>query len=293
MASGAPIGLIGLGLMGGVFAQRLMAAGFGVMGFDIDAQKRERLAEAGGQAAPSVAELARSCDVTIVVVFNTDQVETVLEHEFLPAVGDASNKIVLCASTADPDRLAALGARVTARGLRFLEAPVSGTSEQVRRGEGVGLIGGDRALMDEAKPVIDALYPRSFHIGRHGDGSRAKLAINLILGVNRTVLAEGLVFAERLGLDPATFLDVAKTSAAYSQVMENKGPKMIRGDFSPEGMVQISLKDANMMLDQARKHDLRLSLTQTYRDILEACRVAGQAELDNSSVIAEVRRRRP
>ena len=145
--------------------------------------------------------------------------------------------------------------------------------------------------MEEVKPVIDALYPRAFHIGRHGDGSRAKLAINLILGVNRTVLAEGLVFAERLGLDPATFLEVAKTSAAYSQVMDNKGPKMIRGDFSPEGMVQISLKDANMMLDQARKHGQRLSLTEAYRDILEACRAAGQAELDNSSVIAEIRRR--
>lgn len=288
----SPVGLIGLGLMGDVFARRLMAAGFSVVGFDIDEAKRTRLAEAGGETAPSAADVARRCDTTVVIVFNTDQVEAVVEKEVLPAVGESSNKAVLVASTCDPDRLAALGARVSPRGLRFLEAPVSGTSDQVRRGEGVGLIGGDAALMEEVKPVIDALYPRSFHIGRHGDGSRAKLAINLILGVNRTVLAEGLVFAERLGLDPGTFLEVAKTSAAYSLVMENKGPKMIRGDFSPEGMVQISLKDANMMLDQARKHGQRLSLTETYRDILEACRAAGGAELDNSSVIEEIRRRR-
>src|SRR5690606_8456029 len=138
------------------------------------------------------------------------------------------------------------------RGLRFLDLPVSGTSEQVRQGDGVGLIGGDPAIAKEIEPVLRALFARTFHVGRIGDGGRDKLAVNLILGLIRLALAEGLVFAERLGLDPAAFLAVARGSAAYSQVMDTKGPKMVRGDFTPEGRARQSLKDAYIMREQGR-----------------------------------------
>jgi 3-hydroxyisobutyrate dehydrogenase-like beta-hydroxyacid dehydrogenase len=288
----SPVGLIGIGLMGQVFARRLMDAGFGVVGYDIDPHKGKQLAAMGAESADTIAEIARRCAVVIVVVFNTDQVEDVLENQILPAVGENSGKIVLCASTCDPDRLSALGERVSGRGIRFLETPVSGTSKEVERGTGTGLIGGDPALAAEVKPVLDALYARMFHIGRYGDGSRAKLAINLILGINRTALAEGLVFAERVGLDAAKFFDVVKASAAYSRVMEGKGPKMLRGDYTPEGMVAISLKDATLMRDQAHKAGQQLPLLETYRSLLEACANQGGDQLDNSSVIEEIRRRR-
>ncbi|HEX2216228.1 MAG TPA: NAD(P)-dependent oxidoreductase [Xanthobacteraceae bacterium] len=286
-----PIGIIGVGLMGSMFAERLIAAGFGVLGYDIVAEKNERLRALGGVAASSGADVARRCDVIIIMVFNTDQVEDVVENDILQAVGRNSGKIVLCSSTVDPDRIAALGESASQRGLRFLETPVSGTSQQCREGLGVGLIGGDPALMAEVKAVLDTLYPRMFHIGGFGDGGRAKLAINLILGINRTALAEGLVFAERLGLDPAKFLDVAKTSAAYSRVMDGKGPKMVRGDFSPEGHMVISLKDATLMREQGRTVGQELPLLETYRSLLQACIDQGQGELDNSSVIMEIRRR--
>jgi 3-hydroxyisobutyrate dehydrogenase-like beta-hydroxyacid dehydrogenase len=115
--------------------------------------------------------------------------------------------------------------RLAGTGLLFLETPVSGTSEQVRQGGGVGLIGGDPEVATQAAPVLDALFPRRFHIGGIGDGGRAKLAVNLILGLNRLALAEGLTFAERLGLDPKAFLEVARGSASYSQVMDTKGQR--------------------------------------------------------------------
>ena len=206
-------------------------------------------------------------------------------------MGDGSNKIVLCMSTCDPDQVAALAARVVPRGIRYLDVPVSGTSDQVRRGDGVALIGGDMTIADEVAPVLDALFARRFHVGKIGDGGRAKLAVNLILGLNRLALAEGLVFAERLGLDPAAFLEVAKGSASYSQVMETKGLKMVRGDFSPEGRVKQTLKDAHMMLDQGVAIGQPLKSLQVHVDTLEACVKAGEAELDNSAIIKEVRRR--
>ena len=286
MASRTPVGVIGVGLMGEVYARRLVAAGFTVIGYDVDPAKQERLTQFGAQAG-TLPDIAQKCDPIVVAVFNTDQVEDVVEHALIPA---AAGKIVLVTSTCDPDRIAALGVRVGDR-LRFLETPVSGTSEQVRQGDGVGLIGGDQKIAADAAPVLDALFAKSFHIGKVGDGGRAKLAVNLILGLNRLALAEGLVFAGRLGLDPAAFLDVARRSAAASQVMDTKGPKMIAGDFAPEGRVRQTLKDTQLMLDQARKAGQQLPLLEIHADVLQACVRHGDSEQDNSIVIEEIRRR--
>jgi len=228
--------------------------------------------------------------LTMQLYYATDFIDR-LENEMLPALGDGSGKIVLCMSTCDPDRVAALARRVIPRGIRYLDLPVSGTSDQVRRGDGVALIGGDTAIADDTKEILDALFARRFHVGQVGDGGRAKLAVNLVLGLNRLALAEGLVFAERLGLDPAAFLDVARGCASYSQVMDTKGPKMVRADFSAEGRVRQTLKDAHLMLDQAAAAGQKLSLLELHADILEACVRAGEADLDNSAVIKEVRRR--
>jgi 3-hydroxyisobutyrate dehydrogenase-like beta-hydroxyacid dehydrogenase len=281
-----PVGVIGVGLMGEVYASRLVAAGFTVIGFDVDPAKNERLANLGAQPG-TLADIAQQCEPIVVAVFNTEQVEDVVERALIPA---AAGKIVLVTSTCDPDRIAALGARVGDK-LRFLETPVSGTSEQVRQGDGVGLIGGDQKIAADAAPVLDALFAKSFHIGKVGDGGRAKLAVNLILGLNRLALAEGLVFASRLGLDPAAFLDVARRSAAASQVMDTKGPKMTGGDFAPEGRVRQTLKDTQLMLDQARKAGQQLPLLQIHADVLQACVRHGDSERDNSIVIEEIRRR--
>src|SRR6202043_1610168 len=264
MASRTPVGVIGVGLMGEVYARRLAAAGFTVIGYDVDPAKTARLAQFGAQAG-TLPDIAQTCEPIVVAVFNTDQVEDVVEHTLIPA---APGKIVLVTSTCDPDRIAALGARVGDR-LRFLETPVSGTSEQVRQGDGVGLIGGDQKIAADAAPVLDALFAKSFHIGKIGDGGRAKLAVNLILGLNRLALAEGLVFATRIRLDPASFLAIAKDSAAYSQVMDTKGRKMIANDSRPEGRPPQTLKDVHLMLDQAKKIGQPLPLLNIHADILE------------------------
>jgi 3-hydroxyisobutyrate dehydrogenase-like beta-hydroxyacid dehydrogenase len=288
----SPIAIVGLGLMGEVYARRLIDAGHPVLGFDVDPARRTRLAEIGGSPVDSIEELAAPARAILVAVFSTAQVEDVIENHLLPALGEDSGKVVVVVSTCDPDQVALLAARVMPRGIRYLDVPVSGTSDQVRRGDGVALIGGDAAIAAELKDVFDALFKRSFQVGKIGDGGRAKLAVNLILGLNRLALAEGLVFAERLGLDPAAFLPVAKGSASYSQVMETKGPKMLSSDFSPEGRVKQTLKDAHLMLDQAASVGQKLSMLEVHADVLESCVRAGETELDNSVIIQEVRRRR-
>jgi len=291
MSERLQVGVIGIGLLGQAFVHRLRGAGFEVVGFDVDPAKTTKLADLGGHTALSVADLARRCDPIVLAVFSTDQVEAVVESGLLPALGEGSGKIVLCASTCDPERIAALGQRVATRGLRLLETPVSGASGQVSRGEGVGLIGGDPHVVAAVEPVLRAMFPTHFHIGEIGDGGRAKLAVNLILGLNRLAVAEGLVFAERLGLDPEAFLKVARSSAAYSQVMDIKGAKMIRGEFAAEGRISQHLKDVHLMLEQAERVKQQLPLLEIHADVLEACVRHGEADLDNSAVIKEIRRR--
>lgn len=289
-----PVGVIGTGLMGTACAKRLLAAGYEVLGHDADAGKLKALEALGGRPARSIAEVAGACDVAVVAVFNTSQVEDVLEgpHGLAAARPENAGPLtVLCVSTCDPDRITALAARLPGRRVRFVESPVSGTSDQTARGEALGLIGGDRAAADAARAVIEAICPRWHYLGAAGNGGRAKLAINLILGLNRAALAEGLVFAERMGLDPAAFLPVARDSAAYSQIMDVKGKKMLSGDFAPQGYVTQSLKDFSLMLELAQRLKQRLPLGETYAGLMEGCVAHGEGELDNSAVIKEIRRR--
>ena len=170
---------------------------------------------------------------------------------------------------------------------------MSGTSDQTEKGDALGMIGGDPAAADEARDVLDAICPRRHHLGAAGSGGRAKLAINLILGVNRAALAEGLVFAQKLGLDPGAFLKVARESAAQSQVMDIKGPKMVSGDYTPHGFIHQTRKDFLLMLEQAKARGQGLPLAETYVSIVNGCVAAGEANLDNSIVIEEIRRRKP
>jgi len=290
MTAARQIGIAGLGLLGSALAHRLLGAGFSPKGFDIDPAKTAVFAKAGGIGA-TLDEVAH-CDVVLLAVFDTGQVEDVVTNALLPALTPGTPKTVLCASTCDPDRIAALIAKVAPLGLSMIETPVSGSSGQVRNGDGVGLIGGERDAIDSVADILDALYPKWFFMGAAGNGGRAKLAINHILGLNRLVLAEGLVFAERLGLDPKSFLDVARQSAAYSQVMDIKGAKMVSGEYSPQGFIHQSLKDFHLILEQAASRGQEMPLATLNAAALEACVKRGEGERDNSAVIEEIRRRR-
>lgn len=289
-----PVGVIGTGLMGTACVKRLLAAGFHVIGYDVDPARLKPLAALGTRAARSAEEIARECDRVVLAVFNTDQVEQAIEGPqglVASRPSGAPPLVAICVSTCDPDRIAALASRLTATRVRFVEAPVSGTSEQTARGDALGLVGGEPAAVESARDVIAAIAPRWRHVGAAGNGGRTKLAINLILGINRAALAEGLVLAERMGLAPDRFLEAARESAAYSQVMDIKGAKMISGNFSPQGYITQSLKDFLLMLEQARRLGQRLPLGEIYASLMEGCIAAGEGELDNSAVIREIRRR--
>jgi 3-hydroxyisobutyrate dehydrogenase-like beta-hydroxyacid dehydrogenase len=283
-----PIGLFGTGLLGTAIGGRLLQAGFRVLGFDPDARKRVAL---GGVAAASAAEVAARCHTVVLAVFDTAQVEQVVEGA--TGLSDTAVRTVICMSTCDPDRIGALAERAALRGVMLLEVPVSGTSAQVAQGEGVALVGGDAQAAEAAAPVIEAICPRRYYLGPVGNGGRAKLVVNLMLGLNRAAIAEGLALAERLGLERAHMLEVAKGSAAYSQVMDVKGPLWAEDRFSPPmSRVDQSLKDFMLMREIAGRVGQPLPFASLYAELMRDCVAHGEAELDNAILINAIRRQR-
>lgn len=292
----SPVGVLGIGLIGTALTKRLVAAGLDVVGYDVDPGKRDSLEAIGGKSLPSIAEVGRTADRILVSVFDTSQVEDVIESPgglADVAAETGREKLVLIVSTCDPDRIATLAGRLAGGPVRLLEAPVSGTSAQVAAGDGVGLIAGDKSDADAAADILAAICKTSHFMGAVGNGGRTKLAVNLILGINRAGLAEGLVFADALGLPLPAFLDAAKDSAAYSQIMDVKGARMISGDFSAQGRVVQSTKDARMMVAAATSAGQDLPLGRIYLDLLEKSIEAGDGDLDNSAVMREIQRRKP
>lgn len=286
----APIGVIGLGLIGTSLAKRLLGAGFTVHGFDIDAKRTANLGALGGVAAASAHEVGERCDIVVLAVFDTAQVIDVLEGA--DGMHPHAGQVIVCTTTCDPDPIVELNARVSANGVRFLEVPLSGNSHQIALGNGIALVGGDRAVMDAITPALAAMSKQQFHLGPVGSGGRAKLAVNLIGGLNRAVLAEGLAFAERMGLDLPAFLEVLKSSAVYSRAMDTRGEKMVKSDFTPHAWVHQSVKDFKLMHTMAERVGQALPLATVYSELIESCVAHGEGELDNSAIIQELRRRR-
>jgi L-threonate 2-dehydrogenase len=198
--------------------------------------------------------------------------------------------VVICTTTCAPDEIDRIARRSARAGYPFVEAPISGTSAEVRHGSATALVAGDAHVLEAAGALLALLCPRMVRIGSIGDASRTKLAINLVLQNNRAALAEGIAFAEYLGLDGYAFLEAARASAAYSSVMDTKGMKMLTRDFRPQSHLSQTLKDAELILEQARLRGLPLPVTSAQADLLRAAILLEGPDSDSSAVIEAIRR---
>lgn len=277
------VGLFGLGLIGAALAKRLIAADVTVTGHDPDAECMTRLDTAGGRSVdPSE---VWDADLVISAVFSTDQLESLVA-----TAPGAQNKCLVSMSTCDPALMPGVAKRAAAKGLQLIEAPISGTSADLANGNAILLIAGNEERAAALDPVFKALARAHFHVGEMGNGNRAKLAINLILGLSRAAVAEGLVFAKAVGLDQAGFFEIARESAAGSRVMESKGPKMVARDFTPLGRVTQSAKDFGLIYSTAVKAGQGLPLAERYLEIVGDSLAQGEGELDNSAVMLAIER---
>ena len=287
----AKIGLVGLGLVGTAMAERLLAEQFDVVGFDIDSTKCEHLEQLGGKALGSPAKVAEQVERVVLSLPDTDVVLQVVEGPGGILEAKILPRYIIDTTTGEPDETAALTKRLTQRDIYFLDAPFSGSSKQLSDKDVVFMIGGDKKAFEDCTDIFRALAEKILYLGASGNGSRAKLASNLVLGLNRLALAEGLVFASKLGLEPRAFLELLKVTPAYSTAMDTKGKNMLDGDFTPEGRLRQHHKDVSIILKYAEKLGQQLPLSKVHLDVLKKAIAAGDGELDNSAVIREIERR--
>jgi len=283
------VALIGMGLLGSALAENLIKAGFIVRGYDTAPGRMRQHAERGGHVAASSADAARGASAVMTCLMTAEIVREALLGPAGALEAAAPGVVVIDNSTIHPEASAALAARLGRHGIAMLDAPVGGSSGQARRREAPVVVGGDPEIFTRCRPILDAIAQRVHHMGPNGSGARAKLVINLVLGLNRLALAEGLLFGLRQGLDGKALLAVLKDSAAYSRAMDLKGERMLEGNFEPEGKLAQHLKDVELMLEVGHAAGAPLLATALHRQLLIAGVAAGLSERDNSSIVAVLR----
>ena len=264
--STAAIGIIGMGLMGGALIRMTGAS----RGWDIDPARC-----VNAEAARDVFEFS---DIVFLCLPNSDITRRVLSEATCRA-----GQIIIDTSTGDPTEMAALGAELAARDVHYLDATVSGSSAQLMQRDVLLMVGGESAVFERCRDLFATFSREAIHVGPCGSGAKMKLVTNLVLGLNRAALAEGLAFAWDLDLNPVETLNVLRRSMAYSRIMDTKGEKMITQDFTPQAKLSQHLKDVRLMLSAAG--DTALPLSVAHRTILEAAEAAGHGDLDNSALI--------
>jgi 3-hydroxyisobutyrate dehydrogenase-like beta-hydroxyacid dehydrogenase len=279
------IGLVGLGLMGSAIAERLLGGGFEVCGWDVSTTQRSALEKIGGRVAVDSASVFRRCERIILSLPDDKVVSTVL-REANDTLRD--RHMVIDSSTGSPESTEALGRRLESRGVIYFDATISGSSVQVRSGEALIMVGGPTQAVGRCQDLFRLFANQVIHTGPCGSGAKMKLVTNLVLGLNRAALAEGLVFARVLGLDGVQALKVLRESMAYSRIMDTKGEKMLRGDFEPQAKLSQHLKDVRLILESATGLGAKLPLSETHRHLLELAETAGLGQLDNSAIIRAI-----
>ena len=280
------IGMIGLGLMGTAITERLLEHGHHVLVWNRTREKADPLIVRGAQWSDN--PLA-SCGRVIISLYTSDVVEEVLE-QMLDGMYDQQlteelhGKILIDTTTGAPEQSAAMCARWAALGAAYLDAPISGSSEQTRRGEATVMVGGQRDAFEACNDLWPVLGQNIYQVGACGSAAKMKLVSNLVLGLNRAALAEALVFAQGIGVDPVSALEVLRGSMAYSRVMDVKGQKMLDEDFTVQARLSQHLKDVRLILASG----VKLPLSETHRQLLERAEAMGLGEADNCAIIKAI-----
>ncbi|PON14081.1 3-hydroxyisobutyrate dehydrogenase [Candidatus Entotheonella serta] len=246
---GQRLAFIGLGAMGGPMASRLVTSGFTVTGYDINPAAMERLRQAGGQTASSVAEAATDADLLVTIVASAAQVEEVLFGDTGALTTLRSGSTIMVCSTVPPDYMRSLGERLQGRGFELLDAPVSGGVTGAANGSLTVMASGSAAAFEACDPLLPILTAKQYRLGDvPGHGSICKVINQLLVGVHHAVTVEAMALAARVGADLTAVYDVVANSSGASQVFVNRVPDLLHENETPSGVLDIFVKDLGIVL---------------------------------------------
>ncbi len=279
------VGIVGLGLLGSAVASRLINAGHAVIGYDILPARVAALTAMGGKAAASPAAVAQSAEAVCTLLPSLAAAEAATLGPDGILAGARPGLTMIQMSTISPALTERLAREVTRKGLGFLDCPVSGTSAMVERGDGIFIVGGERALYERWRPVLESALPRAVLVGRVGQAMTLKLIANLLVALHSAAAGEALTFARKAGLDLEVALDVLISSAAASAMLKLRGPMVVRNEFPAQMKLDLFMKDLHLMQEAAAAVGAPLPLTGLAEHLYAAAQAAGHGGEDLAVVV--------
>lgn len=279
------IGVIGLGEMGTPIAGFLLKAGYTVKGYDTREKQVSALVPQGLKPSKSPRDIAAGVDMILLSLPNWDIVQEVIEGKNGVLETARGGQIIIDCTTVPPHKTRAMAEKLTARGIHWMDVPISGAATQAREGNMVFMAGGEKAVFDQVKPVLDKVGKKTVYVGKHGDAAMLKLTVNLVLFLNQASAVEGLTLGLKAGLDPAVLYDVLVSGAAGSDLIKTRGKDMLAGNFNPRGALWIGVKDLGLALEAAKTIGVACPMAGLYQQMLLSAHHRGWDDQDATVVM--------
>jgi 3-hydroxyisobutyrate dehydrogenase len=276
----ANLGFVGLGVMGGRMVKRLLDHGHKVTGYNRTRSKAEWLLEAGMDWGSSPKNVAEAVDITFSMVTNTTALQAITSGPQGVIAGLKPGKIYVDMSTVSPAASQELAAQVAAKGAQMLDAPVSGSVITLEEGKLSVMVGGDQDAFEKVKPILQDIGPKVTRVGKNGLAVAMKIATNLSLAVQMLAFSEGVLLAEKIGIQRETAVEVLLNSVIASPMVKYRGPFVLEQPDEAWFNVNMMQKDMNLALELGQQLDVPLPTTAVTNEYLTAARGMGMAEKD-------------
>jgi 2-hydroxy-3-oxopropionate reductase len=279
------IGFIGLGIMGTPMTRNLLGAGYALIVHDLNGAAVEAAVAAGVAAATSPREIAQRSQVVITMLPDSPDVERVALGPGGLVEGLSAGSIYVDMSTIAPTVAVKVAQTLLAKGVRCLDAPVSGGEMGAINATLSIMVGGDEATFDAVRPIFEVLGKTITLCGPNGAGQIVKTCNQIQVALNFVGMAEALVLGAKAGVDPAIIIQVLSGGYAQTRVMDVRGPRIIRGDFQPGFKSRFHYKDLNIIMQTASDYGVPLPVTSLVHELFAAMVAAGRGDLDHSGII--------
>ena len=279
------LGIVGVGVMGGGIAANLLKGGANLVVYDVNPARVQHFASLGAYAASSPADVARQASTLISMVETTAQSEDVIMGADGFQSAAQPGDVILSMATIDPLAVKRWHAELKPRGIDLIDAPVSGGQERAESGDLSIICGGDAAVVDRVRPLLQSCARQVFHMGPVGQGLAMKLVNNMLIQVNTVAVAEAMVLGAKAGLDTQAMIDVIRQSTGHSVAFEMRAPRYLSGNFEPGGTVDITWKDQTLQTDFANTLGMPLFLANVTRQVFQWARGLGHNKKDSSITV--------
>ena len=280
----ANLGYVGLGVMGGRMADRLISKGHTVTGYNRTRQKAQWLVDHGMTWADTPRAVAEAADTVFVMVTDSAALDAVTRGPDGILAGLGPGKLVIDMSTVSPAVSRAVAAQVKERGADMIDAPVSGSPATLEQGKLSMMVGGTRAAFDRARPLLEDIGPKVTHVGDQGLAVSMKIAMNLSVAVQMLAFSEGILLAEKSGIDRKTAVEVFNNSVIASPMLQYRGSMVLGLPDEAWFTVTLMQKDVSLALEMGKRLNVPLPTTAVTNEFLTAARGTGLGDKDFAAV---------